>query len=80
MFDNSDFGDGLADVCFTCFACGRDVDVEALRADYFTGVVVEGFPMTTTSRVAPWMVMMRWRVLNGLWVRRMSSSVAATCS
>jgi hypothetical protein len=33
--------------------------------------------MTTTSRVSPWTVMMRWRVLNGLRVRRTSSRVAA---
>jgi hypothetical protein len=37
LFDDGavvgDFGDGLADACFVCFACGCDVDVKALRAD-----------------------------------------------
>ena len=45
LFDDGavvgDFGDGLGDACLSCFPCGRDVDVEALRADYFTSVVVK---------------------------------------
>jgi hypothetical protein len=70
LFDDgalvADFGDGFGDGCLPCLIRGCDVDVEALRADDFTGVVVEAFAVTTTSRVSPWILMMRWRVLNGL--------------
>jgi hypothetical protein len=39
-----DFGDGFADACFAYLAGGRDVDIEGLRANHFTGVVVQSFP------------------------------------
>jgi hypothetical protein len=38
---------------------------------------VQPFTDDDDVAVSPWTVMMRWRVLKGLWVRRMSSSVAA---
>jgi hypothetical protein len=85
LFDHgalvADFGDGFEDGCLPCLIRGCDVDVEALRADDLTGVVVEAFADDNDFAGFALDRDMRWRrVLNGLWVWRMSSSVAAMCS
>ena len=56
------FGDGYGDGCLPCLIRGCDVDVEALRADDFTGVVVEVFADDNDfAGFSPWIPMMRWR-------------------
>ena len=77
----SDLGDGFGDdLVMALLHRRRDVDVEAVGPDDGDGVESNNWsPTTTTWWISPRVSMMRCRVEKAPDVRRISSSVAATC-